>query len=115
MDSRLCGNDRLRLVPNEGQGFWAAKEDTRTPVDVGVGDGEPDIGEAVEEGGQGNLAFEAGQGCTKTVMNTKTKTDVAIVLSLYVKGVGLLKLGGVAVGRGKNDANEIAALDLMAV
>ena len=73
------------------------------------------VWEAMEEGVEGDAAFEAGEGSTETVMDAVAEGEVFVGCTLDVEAIGLVEVSVVAVGGGEGDADDVAALNMVAL
>ena len=69
------------------------------PGDALPGDAEPQVGQALKQGGKGNVSFQAGQRRPQTGMDAMPKGDMGIERARNIQLVWLRKLAFIAIRR----------------
>src|SRR5207247_5555216 len=70
---------------------------------------QPEVRQAPEDGGEGDLGFEAGEGRTKAKMMAEAEGQVLVIQPGHVEAVRLGEMRGVAVGRRQEEEDKLPA------
>ena len=88
---------RARLIPGDGEGHQAAKDRHRAPDKFAFWHCQAQIGQAVQQGVQRDLALQPGEGRSQAVVCTVAKGQMALRATLKVELLRLSEVLGVAV------------------
>ena len=97
---------------SDRQGFQAAQAEVFAPDQRLAG--QLKIGEPVQQRFEGDMSFEAGQGCAEAEMGGPAEGEMAIVGAIEIEAVGIGKSLGIAIAGGHHGDHRLPLANLLA-
>src|SRR5579859_7343852 len=94
-------------VKQQRQAFEAAKDHAAFALYIFAG--EAQVGEAMQQGGEGDFAFEAGEGRAQAEVNAEAEREVAVLWPVEAQALRFGELRRVVVG-GSRTHNDLLAI-----